>query len=43
MYADTSLNVTEELIEHVSSQGQGLDVEKLIGHRFNARINDYEL
>ncbi|POM79288.1 Hypothetical protein PHPALM_3089 [Phytophthora palmivora] len=42
-YADSNLNVTEEPLEHISSQGVILAVEKLKGHRWNSKINDYEV
>ncbi|KAE8995579.1 hypothetical protein PR001_g20089 [Phytophthora rubi] len=41
-YADASLNVTEELLEHISSQGIVLAIEKLKEHRWNDQIRDYE-
>jgi hypothetical protein len=42
-YADNELNVTDELIQHVSSQGTVLDVDELKGHAWNARTRDYDL
>ncbi|OWZ05031.1 hypothetical protein PHMEG_00022955 [Phytophthora megakarya] len=42
-YADKELQVTEELREHVVSQGIVLKVKTIRKHRWNARINDYEL
>ncbi|ETL83427.1 hypothetical protein L917_16625 [Phytophthora nicotianae] len=42
-YADASLNVTEELLEHISAQVILLSVEKLKSHRWNDMINDYEV
>ncbi|KAE8996877.1 hypothetical protein PR002_g19194 [Phytophthora rubi] len=42
-YADSSLNVTEELLEHVAAQGILLAVDKLKAHRWNAEINDFEV
>ncbi|KAL4093150.1 hypothetical protein PRIC1_012137 [Phytophthora ramorum] len=42
-YADASLDVTEELLEHISAQGIVLAVEKLKEHRWNQAINDYEI
>ncbi|ETK88369.1 hypothetical protein L915_07367 [Phytophthora nicotianae] len=42
-YADDSLNVTDELLEHVSSQGIVSAVEQLKGHRWNKDINDSEI
>ncbi|POM65947.1 LOW QUALITY PROTEIN: Hypothetical protein PHPALM_18268 [Phytophthora palmivora] len=43
MYADSSLDVTDELLEHVSSQGIVLAVNKLNEHRWNDDIKDYEI
>ncbi|POM79482.1 Hypothetical protein PHPALM_2838 [Phytophthora palmivora] len=43
MYADDSLDVTDELLEHISAQGIVLAVDKLKSHRWNAAINDYEI
>ncbi|OWZ04013.1 LOW QUALITY PROTEIN: hypothetical protein PHMEG_00024161 [Phytophthora megakarya] len=42
-YADASLDVTEELLEHISSQGIILAVEKLKDHRWNDAIGDFEI
>ncbi|ETI30661.1 hypothetical protein F443_22237 [Phytophthora nicotianae P1569] len=42
-YADKSLNVNEELLEHVASQGIVLKVDGIRDHRWNDRIKDYEL
>lgn len=42
-YADSSLNVTEEILEHVAAQGIILSVNELKDHRWNASINDYEV
>ncbi|KAH7467435.1 Transposon Ty3-G Gag-Pol polyprotein [Phytophthora ramorum] len=42
-YADSSLDVTEELLEHISSQGIILAVEKLKEHQWNDNIKDYEI
>ncbi|KAE8963385.1 hypothetical protein PR002_g29306 [Phytophthora rubi] len=42
-YADASLDVTEELREHISSQGIVLAIEKLKEHRWNDQIRDYEV
>ncbi|POM78442.1 Hypothetical protein PHPALM_4024 [Phytophthora palmivora] len=42
-YAASNLNVTEEPLEHISSQGVILAVKKLKGHRWNSKINDYEV
>lgn len=43
MYADESLEVTDELLEHVSSQGIVLSVDKLKGHQWNNEIKDFEI
>eukprot|EP00644_Phytophthora_capsici_P009849 jgi/Phyca11/550834/estExt2_Genewise1Plus.C_PHYCAscaffold_390072 len=43
MYADESLEVTDELLEHVSSQGIVLAVDKLKDHRWNNEIKDFEI
>ena len=32
-YADSSLNVTEELLEHIGTQGLTFDVEAIVGYR----------
>uniref|UniRef100_H3H597 Integrase catalytic domain-containing protein n=1 Tax=Phytophthora ramorum TaxID=164328 RepID=H3H597_PHYRM len=42
-YADSSLNVTDELLEHVASQGIILAVNELKEHRWNPDISDYEI
>ncbi|KAE8908896.1 hypothetical protein PF003_g6792 [Phytophthora fragariae] len=42
-YADASLDVTEDLREHISSQGIVLAIEKLKEHRWNHQIRDYEV
>ncbi|POM60306.1 hypothetical protein PHPALM_30853 [Phytophthora palmivora] len=42
-YADSNLNVTEELLEHVAAQGILLAVDKLKAHRWNAEIRDFEV
>ncbi|POM62094.1 hypothetical protein PHPALM_28788 [Phytophthora palmivora] len=42
-YADSSPNVTEELLEHVVAQGILLAVDKLKSHRWNAEIGDFEV
>ncbi|KAE9028490.1 hypothetical protein PR003_g12363 [Phytophthora rubi] len=43
MYADDSLEVTDELLEHVSVQGIVLAVDKLKSHRWSDEIGDYEI
>ncbi|KAE9044263.1 hypothetical protein PR002_g2911 [Phytophthora rubi] len=43
MYADDSLEVTDELLEHVSAQGIVLAVDKLKSHRWSDEIGDYEI
>ena len=40
-YADASLNVTEEILEHVSEQGILLKVREIEKHKFNTDVNDY--
>ncbi|KAG3118918.1 hypothetical protein PI125_g2464 [Phytophthora idaei] len=42
-YADDSLEVTEVLLEHVTSQGIVLAVNELKDHRWNTSIEDCEL
>ncbi len=42
-YYDGSLNVTEEIREHVASQGIILAVEELLAHRWSANKKDYEI
>ncbi|POM62524.1 hypothetical protein PHPALM_28314 [Phytophthora palmivora] len=42
-YQDSSLNVTEELLEHVASQGIVLAIEELKRHRWNSATKDYEV
>ncbi|ETP51549.1 hypothetical protein F442_03336, partial [Phytophthora nicotianae P10297] len=42
-FADSDLQVTEELLQHVTSQGIVLDVEKIQQHRWNTQRKDYEL
>ncbi|ETO85957.1 hypothetical protein F444_00449, partial [Phytophthora nicotianae P1976] len=42
-YADQSLNVTEEILEHVASQGIILAINELKKHRWNGSIKDYEV
>lgn len=42
-YADSSLDVTEELLEHISSQGIVLAIEKFKSHRWNTAISDFEI
>ncbi|GMF31904.1 unnamed protein product [Phytophthora fragariaefolia] len=37
------LNITDELLEHVSAQGILLPVDELREHRWNHDINDYEI
>ncbi|OWZ17008.1 hypothetical protein PHMEG_0009113 [Phytophthora megakarya] len=43
MYSDSSLNVTDELLEHVAAQGIILAVDELSEHRWNSDIMDYEI
>ena len=42
-YHDESLNVNQELIDHVGSQGMMLNVERFESHEWNAAIRDYKL
>ncbi|ETP13878.1 hypothetical protein F441_11108 [Phytophthora nicotianae CJ01A1] len=43
LYADDSLNVNEDLINHIASQGTLLAVEAIMGHRLNADMQAYEV
>ncbi|GMF36146.1 unnamed protein product [Phytophthora fragariaefolia] len=43
MYADDSLEVTDERLEHVAAQGILLAVERLKAYRWSPDINDYEI
>ncbi|KAE8998723.1 hypothetical protein PF011_g14932 [Phytophthora fragariae] len=43
MYADDSLNVTEELINHIASQGTLLAVEAIVEHRMKFDMHAYEV
>ncbi|KAE9284819.1 hypothetical protein PF008_g27067 [Phytophthora fragariae] len=43
LYADVSLGVTEELLEHISSQGAVLAIEKFKEQRWNDQIRDIEV
>lgn len=42
-YAESSLEVTEELVEHVASQGIVMRVQEFKEHRWNERSQDYEI
>jgi hypothetical protein len=42
-YHDPSLEMTQEWIEHISSQGQALHVQSLVEHRWNEVLQDYEV
>ncbi|POM73773.1 LOW QUALITY PROTEIN: Hypothetical protein PHPALM_9350 [Phytophthora palmivora] len=42
-YSDGSLDVTDELLEHISSQGIVLSVDRLKEHKWNIAINDFEI
>ena len=45
-YADSKLNVTEELVEHLSKDGRWLhkyEVEEIVGHQFNKSTMSWEL
>uniref|UniRef100_H3H8F2 Chromo domain-containing protein n=1 Tax=Phytophthora ramorum TaxID=164328 RepID=H3H8F2_PHYRM len=43
MYADEDFEVTDELLEHVSAQGIVQAVDKLVSHRWNNDIKNYEI
>ncbi|GMF23386.1 unnamed protein product [Phytophthora fragariaefolia] len=43
MYADGSLNITEELIAHIASQGTLIAVDAIVGHRMNTYMHAYEV
>ncbi|GMF57946.1 unnamed protein product [Phytophthora fragariaefolia] len=43
LYADDSLEVTDELLEHVASQGIVLAVNELKDHRWNESISDFDI
>ncbi|GMF33426.1 unnamed protein product [Phytophthora fragariaefolia] len=42
-YADDSLNVTEELRDHIASQGTLLAVEAIVVHKLNSDMEAYEV
>ena len=42
-YHDASLNVTQEMIDHVGSQGELLKVEALLEHRWNSAFGEMEV
>ncbi|OWY95221.1 LOW QUALITY PROTEIN: hypothetical protein PHMEG_00034835 [Phytophthora megakarya] len=42
-YADSSLQITEEIREHVAAQGQILAVEELLDYTWNAQKKDYDI
>jgi len=42
-YADDKLNITEELLDHIASQGITLAINTIKEHRWNAAIDDYEV
>lgn len=42
-YADSDLEVTDELLEHVASQGIVLKVESIVKHRWNDQSQGFEL
>ncbi|OWZ00171.1 hypothetical protein PHMEG_00028706, partial [Phytophthora megakarya] len=42
-YADSDLEVTEELLEHVAAQGIVLKVKQLIKHKWNEQSRGFEL
>ncbi|KAK1938300.1 Gag-Pol polyprotein [Phytophthora citrophthora] len=43
LYADDSLNVTEELLDHIASQGTLMAVESILEHRMNPDMEAYEI
>jgi hypothetical protein len=43
MYAESSFQVTEEILEHVSEQGIVLKVKSISGHRFVPDVKDFML
>ena len=42
-YADASLNISDEILEHVGTQGVQLAVRELLSHRFNEHLRVWEL
>ncbi|KAE8884486.1 hypothetical protein PF003_g31408 [Phytophthora fragariae] len=42
-YADSSLDITEEMMQHVSNQGLLLNVERFCGARYNDELSRWEL
>ncbi|POM58209.1 Hypothetical protein PHPALM_37180 [Phytophthora palmivora] len=42
LYADSSLEVTEELLDHIACQGTLLAVEAIVYRRINSDMNAYE-
>eukprot|EP00644_Phytophthora_capsici_P011255 jgi/Phyca11/110519/e_gw1.18.275.1 len=42
-YADSSLQITEEIREHVAAQGQILAVNDLLDYRWNSQKKDYDI
>ncbi|POM69893.1 Hypothetical protein PHPALM_13794 [Phytophthora palmivora] len=42
-FDDSDLQVTEELLQHITNQGIVLDVQEIKQHRWNAARKDYEL
>ncbi|OWZ03927.1 hypothetical protein PHMEG_00024262 [Phytophthora megakarya] len=42
-YADSSLEITEEMVQHVSNQGLLLNVERFCSARFNDELSRWEL
>lgn len=42
-YSDDKLQVTEELREYISNQGQILDIKQILDHRWSKAKQDYEL
>lgn len=42
-YADEHLEISEELLDHISGQGIKLKIKELKQHRWNTSRKDYEL
>ncbi|POM77825.1 LOW QUALITY PROTEIN: Chromodomain containing hypothetical protein [Phytophthora palmivora] len=43
LYADSSLEITEELLDHIACQGTLLAVETIVDHRINSDMKAYEV
>ncbi|ETN02810.1 hypothetical protein PPTG_15775 [Phytophthora nicotianae INRA-310] len=42
-YVDDALDISEELLDHIASQGTLLAVEAIVEHRFNGDMDAYEV